>query len=185
MRQTKPDPVPPLTRSRSGAPLEQRPAPRQGVTAWTIQALLRQACLIASDSAIGDTRIAPCVIALASHRRPITLFIECTPDPASAECLATAIGAFLVTAQARAWVRLEQLIDQEPARRGGPRRDLIACSAGLDATGVAGGHVLLEVTRDATGVTLGLELVERHIGPSVAPFAPPRRQSAAGRPGLW
>jgi hypothetical protein len=49
---------------------------------WQVPVLLERALAIARDVAIGDTGIAPVVIALRPGQPPLTLFIESDQDPA-------------------------------------------------------------------------------------------------------
>ena len=118
---------------------------------WQVPVLLERAVAIARDVAIGDTGIAPVVIALRPGQPPVTLFIESDRDPASAECLAAAIEAFLAGSGATAWLRIDECAPGQPA-------DRLACTAGTRSPeATTQNTLLLGIERDALGVITGLE----------------------------
>jgi len=125
---------------------------------WQVPVLLERALAIARDVAIGDTGIAPVVIALRPGQPPLTLFIESDRDPASADCLAAAIEAFLAGTGATAWLRIDA---EAPACAAGPVRPAgLVCTAGLltgRSTEANHGRLYLWLQRDAEGVITGLE----------------------------
>ena len=132
---------------------------------WQVPVLLERALAIARDVAIGDTGIAPVVIALRPGQPPLTLFIESDRDPASADCLAAAIEAFLASAEATAWLMLDECVSEIAA--GDQPADRLVCMAGTRSPeGTTQDTLLLGIERDALGVITALRpgLAQRGLG---------------------